>query len=56
MSDMNFKYKMSVIIPVYNCEPYIKKCVKSLLKQTMPLKDFQIVFVNDGSNDASGEI
>ncbi len=56
MSDMNFKYKMSVIIPVYNCEPYIKKCVKSLLKQTMPLKDFQIVFVNDGSSDASGEI
>lgn len=56
MSDINFKYKMSVIIPVYNCEPYIKKCVKSLLKQTMPLNDFQIVFINDGSSDASGEI
>lgn len=56
MSDMIYKYKMSVIIPVYNCEAYIKKCVKSLLKQTMPLKDFQIIFVNDGSVDGSGEI
>lgn len=56
MSNSNYKYKMSVIIPVYNCEPYIKKCVKSLLKQTMPLDDFQIIFVNDGSVDNSGEI
>ena len=56
MSDIVYKYKMSVIIPVYNCEQYIKKCVKSLLKQTMPLKDFQIVFINDGSTDASGDI
>ena len=31
-----YKYKISVIIPVYNCEKYIKGCVESLKKQTMP--------------------
>ena len=51
-----FKYKMSVIIPVYNCEKYIKGCVESLKKQTMPADDFQIVFINDGSTDNGGEI
>ena len=54
MSD--FKYKISVIIPVYNCEKFISSCVESLKKQTMPERDFQIVFVNDGSSDKSGEI
>ena len=51
-----YKYKISVIIPVYNCEKYIKKCVESLHGQTMAYEDFQIVFVNDGSPDNSGEI
>ncbi len=54
MSD--FKYKISVIIPVYNCEKFIVSCVKSLNAQTMESDDFQIVFVNDGSSDGSGKI
>ncbi len=54
MSD--FKYKISVIIPVYNCEKFITSCVESLNRQTMPTDDFQIVFVNDGSKDGSGRI
>lgn len=51
-----YKYKISVIIPVYNCEKYIKSCVESLKGQTMPSDEFQIVFINDGSPDNSGEI
>lgn len=52
----DFRYKISVVIPVYNCGEYLESCVESLKKQTMPQKDFQIVFVNDGSADNSGEI
>ena len=51
-----YKYKVSVIIPVYNCEKYIRKCVESLREQTMAYEDFQIIFINDGSPDNSGEI
>lgn len=53
---LGFKYKISVVIPVYNCGEYIEACVESLKKQTMRQDDFQIVFVNDGSVDNSAEI
>ena len=52
----NFKYKVSVVIPVYNCEEYLEGCVKSLFEQTMSQDEFQIVFVNDGSSDNGGMI
>ena len=47
-------YKISVIVPVYNTEKYIKKCLDSLINQTM--KNIEIIVVNDGSNDHSEEI
>lgn len=43
--------KVSVIVPVYNVEKYIDKCLASLVKQT--LKDIEIIIVNDGSPDNS---
>ena len=46
--------KVSVIIPVYNSEKYIKKCIESIRIQT--LKEIEIVLVDDGSVDKSGEI
>ena len=46
--------KVSIIIPLYNVEKYIRQCLDSIVKQT--LKDIQIILVNDGSPDASGEI
>ena len=46
--------KVSVIIPVYNSEKYIKKCIESIRIQT--LKEIEIVLVDDGSIDKSGEI
>lgn len=46
--------KVSVIIPVYNCEKYIGECIESLVSQT--LKECEFIFVNDGSSDKSKEI
>lgn len=46
--------KVSVIIPVYNSEKYLEKCLNSLIKQT--LEDIEIVCINDGSTDNSLEI
>ena len=46
--------KISVIIPVYNVEKYLVRCLDSVLGQTF--KDFEVICVNDGSPDKSGEI
>ena len=43
--------KVSVIVPVYNVEKYLKRCINSLLNQT--LQDIEIIFVDDGSTDSS---
>ena len=45
---------ISVIIPVYNVEKYLEKCVYSILKQTYC--DFEIILIDDGSPDNSGKI
>lgn len=45
---------ISVIVPVYNVEKYIHRCVDSILSQTFP--DFQLLLVDDGSKDKSGAI
>ena len=46
--------KLSVIVPVYNVEPYLPACIDSLLAQT--LQEIEILLVDDGSTDASGQI
>lgn len=46
--------KVSVIIPVYNVERYIQRCLDSVVNQT--LDNIQIILVNDGSKDSSGKI
>lgn len=46
--------KISIIVPVYNVETYVEKCLKSLLEQT--LEEIEIIVVNDGSTDHSKEI
>lgn len=47
-------YKISIIVPVYNAEKYIRKCVASLMGQTY--SNLEILLVNDGSTDGSGSI
>ena len=42
---------ISVIVPVYNAEKTLRKCISSILKQTY--RDFELILVNDGSNDMS---
>lgn len=51
---MKDKPKISVIIPVYNSEKYLRKCLNSVLKQT--LKDLEIILINDCSPDNSQRI
>lgn len=46
--------KVSVIVPVYNTEKYIRECMDSIINQT--LKDIEIICVDDGSPDNSGKI
>ena len=45
---------VSILVPVYNAEPYLKQCVDSLTGQTY--SDLQIVLINDGSTDGSLEL
>ena len=46
--------EVSVIIPVYNIEKFVEKCIRSVTGQTF--RDLEILVVNDGSTDRSGEI
>ena len=51
---MTTKPKISVIIPVYNVEKWLNKCVDSILSQSY--ENFEVILVNDGSTDKSGDI
>lgn len=46
--------KVSVVVPIYNVEKYLRKCLDSLISQT--LRDIEIICVNDGSKDSSPDI
>lgn len=48
------KHLLSIVVPVYNVEKFINKCLTSILEQSF--KDFEVILVNDGSTDTSGEI
>lgn len=50
----NVPSRVSVIVPVYNVENYLEKCLRSLVKQS--LSDIEIIVVNDGSKDNSEKI
>ncbi len=53
---MEYKYKVSVIVPVYNVEEFLAKCLDSLINQTIDKDEMEILCINDGSTDSSLEI
>lgn len=56
MESMNFKYQMSVIVPVYNAEAYLHDCLGSLIKQTIDKSKLEVLLIDDGSVDESPAI
>lgn len=44
---------VSLIVPCYNSESYIERCIESILNQTY--KEVELIIINDGSNDATEE-
>ncbi len=51
---MYMKPKISIIVPIYNLEPYLNGCIDSILSQSF--SDFELLLINDGSTDGSGSI
>lgn len=48
--------RLSIIIPVYNVEQYLAKCLNSVIQQDVPYEDYEVIVVNDGSPDNSLKI
>jgi len=48
--------KISIIIPVFNREKYISRCLRSLLNQSFKRKNYELIIINDGSNDKTQDI
>lgn len=53
---MDFNCQVSVIVPVYNVENYLNRCIDSLTSQTIDKKDMEVILVDDGSTDNSPAI
>lgn len=53
-NQINYTPKVSVVVPVYNVEPYLRQCLDSIINQT--LKEIEIICIDDGSTDASLDI
>ena len=51
---MENKEVVSIVIPIYNVEAYLKQCLETIVNQTYP--NLEIILVNDGSPDNSEEI
>jgi cellulose synthase/poly-beta-1,6-N-acetylglucosamine synthase-like glycosyltransferase len=54
MQEKNYQIPISVLMPAYNCEEYIREAIESILKQTF--KNFELIVVDDGSTDATATI
>lgn len=53
---MDFQYKVTVIVPVYNVEQYLRDCLDSLVAQTIDHSQMEVLLINDGSTDNSLDI
>ena len=48
--------KLSIIVPIYGVEQYLRKCVDSLLAQDLPSSEYEVILVDDGGKDACPQI
>lgn len=48
-----FQYRVSMIVPIYNMEKYLRNCLESLARQTIPAEDMEVMLIDDGSPDNS---
>ena len=55
-NNTQYEKRLSIIVPVYNVEKYLERCIDSLLHQDIDKSECEIILVNDGSTDRSGEI
>ena len=46
--------RLSIIVPIYNVEKYLPRCIESILNQTF--REFELILINDGSTDNCKEI
>ena len=53
---MNYKFKLSVVVAVYNVADYLDRCIDSIVNQDICYDDYEILIINDGSTDNSLEI
>ena len=49
---MNNHPILSIIIPLYNCEKYIKQCLDTIFRQEMNESEFEVIVIDDGSKDS----
>lgn len=54
LSNLEQKPRLSIIVPVYNVERYLPKCIESILAQTF--QNYELILINDGSTDNGGSI
>lgn len=48
--------RLSIIIPVFNVEKYVGKCINSCLRQDIPTDDYEVIIINDGTKDKSMDV
>ena len=48
------KKDISIIVPIYNAEKYLNKCIDSIINQSK--KELEIILINDGSTDGTGDV
>jgi glycosyltransferase involved in cell wall biosynthesis len=53
---MSQSKRLSIILPVYNVEDYVERCIRSLEDQDIPHSDYEVIVVNDGSPDNSRDV
>ena len=48
--------RLSIIIPIYNVEKYIERCINSIFEQNLASEDYEVLLIDDETPDQSGEI